>query len=103
MYNTIFMPIFIVSCSLVFKPATPSAEPPHPPKKRKEKKELFFLNPCLSKAQVSTSGPHAHTDFATGALIIEGAESNCRKEDSNVEEDGCGHILQQGFITSNYT
>lgn len=45
----------------------------------------------------------ALTDLSTRALIIEGAESDGRKEDGNVEEDGCGHVLQQGFITANDT
>lgn len=45
----------------------------------------------------------ACTYLATCALVIEGAESDGREEDGDVEEDGCGHVLQQGFITANYT
>lgn len=44
-----------------------------------------------------------HTYLTTCALVIEGAESDGREEDGNVKEDGCGHVLQQGFITANYT
>lgn len=45
----------------------------------------------------------AYTYLATCALVIEGAKSDGGQEDGNVEEDGCGHVLQQGFITANYT
>ncbi len=45
----------------------------------------------------------AHTYLATCALVIEGAKSDGGEEDGNVEEDGGGHVLQQGFITANYT
>lgn len=43
------------------------------------------------------------TNLATCALVIEGAESDRREEDGNVEEDGRGHVLQEGFITADYT
>lgn len=43
------------------------------------------------------------TDLATCALVIEGAKGDGREEDGDVEEDGCGHVLQQGFVTANYT
>lgn len=45
----------------------------------------------------------ALTDLATRAFVIEGAESDGREEDGDVEEDGGGHVLQQGFIAANYT
>lgn len=45
----------------------------------------------------------AHTDLATCALVVEGSKSDGGEEDGNVEEDGCGHVLQQGFITANNT
>lgn len=41
------------------------------------------------------------TDLAARALVIEGAESDGREEDGDVEEDGRGHVLQQGFIAAN--
>lgn len=43
------------------------------------------------------------TYLATSAFVIEGAESDGGEEDGDVEEDGCGHVLQQGFITADDT
>lgn len=45
----------------------------------------------------------ALTDLAARALVVEGTESDGGEEDGDVEEDGCGHVLQQGFITANDT
>lgn len=50
----------------------------------------------------TASEKSVHTYLATCAFVIEGAESDGGEEDGNVEEDGCGHVLQQGFITANY-
>lgn len=63
--------------------------------------KIHFLSnaKCLS----SPSWAFAHTYFTTCTLIIEGAESDGGKEDGDVQEDGCGHVLQQGFITANNT
>lgn len=43
------------------------------------------------------------TDLATRALVVQGTESDGGEEDGDVEEDGRGHVLQQGFITANDT
>lgn len=45
----------------------------------------------------------ALTDLATRALVIQGAEGDGGEEDGDVEEDGRGHVLQQGFITADDT
>lgn len=45
----------------------------------------------------------ALTDLATCALVVEGTESDGGEEDGDVEEDGRGHVLQQGFIAANDT
>lgn len=43
------------------------------------------------------------TDLPTRALVVEGTEGDGGEEDGDVEEDGCGHVLQQGLITANDT
>lgn len=45
----------------------------------------------------------ALTDLAARALVVEGSESDGGEEDGDVEEDGRGHVLQQGFIAANDT
>lgn len=50
-----------------------------------------------------TSTCHSRTYLATCALVVEGAERDGGQEDGDVEEDGRGHVLQQGFITANDT
>lgn len=59
---------------------------------------------CLSKVFTHPrSQTPARTYLAARALVVEGAESDGGEQDGDVEEDGCGHVLQQGFITANYT
>lgn len=69
--------------------------------------DLYFPNLPLqiinSQCEDISVGKRPHTYLATCAFVIEGAESDGGEEDGNVEEDGCGHVLQQGFITANYT
>lgn len=43
------------------------------------------------------------TDLPTRALVVEGTEGDGGEEDGDVEEDGRGHVLQQGLITANDT
>lgn len=45
----------------------------------------------------------ALTDLAARALVVEGPKSDGGEEDGDVEEDGRGHVLQQGFIAANDT
>lgn len=44
----------------------------------------------------------SRTDLATRALVVEGAEGDGGEEDGDVEEDGCGHVLEQGLVAANY-
>ena len=43
------------------------------------------------------------TNLATRALVVEGAKSDGREEDGDVEEDGGGHVLQQGLVAAHNT
>lgn len=44
----------------------------------------------------------SRTDLATRALVVEGAEGDGGEEDGDVEEDGRGHVLEQGLVAANY-
>lgn len=41
------------------------------------------------------------TDLAARALIVERAESDGRQQDGDVQEDGRGHVFQQGLVVPN--
>lgn len=45
----------------------------------------------------------SRTDLATRALVVEGAEGDGGEEDGDVEEDGRGHVLEQGLVAANYS
>lgn len=45
----------------------------------------------------------ARTYLATRALVVERSERDGGEEDGDVEEDGRGHVLEQGFITADDT
>lgn len=53
------------------------------------------------RKKTSTCIPRTY--LATCTLVVEGAERDGGQEDGDVEEDGGGHVLQQGFITANDT
>lgn len=44
----------------------------------------------------------SRTDLATRALVVEGAKGDGGEEDGDVEEDGRGHVLEQGLVAANY-